>query len=366
MRDTTKQGLVNEGIVTKGDIAFGAHPHFALKIDTATDYNDAARWPLVDMPATGYYGTPGGGGFAGGIWAHEITANPYGCNNDGTVRPCMEKAVDFQYNLGGLVCLYDHIGDNSLQNANASQFAAYIDYAQSKPYMYTTSHLDLFDWWMSRDPVRVTMSYAMPNPSCITVNLACESNEPGPFSVEVDNLPWDSNLAVFVDGNLSEDYIFDSNSIRISAPAPSQVVICPDADGDGVCDSNDNCPSTANADQNDVDFDGIGDLCDNCPDVANADQNDVDLDGVGDLCDNCPLHYNPDQIDTDMDGIGDECECYQANIDGINPVNFKDFAKLAFNWLESDTEGDTNWDGIVDNLDLAQMTQHWLSNCGSE
>ncbi|MHC5183834.1 MAG: galactose-binding domain-containing protein, partial [Planctomycetota bacterium] len=250
MRDATKQGLVNEGILTKGDIAFGAHPHFALKIDTATEYDNSARWPLVDMPATGYYGTPGGGGFAGGIWAHEITANPSGCNNDGTVRPCMEKALDFQYNLGGLVCLYDHIGDNSLQNANASQFAAYIDYAQSKPYMYTTSHLDMYDWWLRRDPVRATTSYTLSDPSHISVNLTSDSNEPGPFSIDINNLPWDGNVVVRVNGIQTTDYVIDSNNIRVKAPAPSQVLICADTDSDGVCDVSDIHSITALAGDN--------------------------------------------------------------------------------------------------------------------
>ncbi|MBI5508788.1 MAG: thrombospondin type 3 repeat-containing protein [Deltaproteobacteria bacterium] len=39
----------------------------------------------------------------------------------------------------------------------------------------------------------------------------------------------------------------------------------PDADLDGVPDSTDNCPTTANADQADSDADGMGDVCDPCP-----------------------------------------------------------------------------------------------------
>ena len=39
---------------------------------------------------------------------------------------------------------------------------------------------------------------------------------------------------------------------------------CPDADADGVCDANDNCPQVANADQADGDGDGLGDACDPC------------------------------------------------------------------------------------------------------
>jgi thrombospondin type 3 repeat protein len=57
-----------------------------------------------------------------------------------------------------------------------------------------------------------------------------------------------------------------------------------DADGDGVSDNSDNCPSVSNADQADADGDGIGDACDNCPSVSNADQADTNADGTGDAC----------------------------------------------------------------------------------
>ncbi len=72
----------------------------------------------------------------------------------------------------------------------------------------------------------------------------------------------------------------------------------PDDDGDGVADSEDNCPSVSNPDQTDADEDGMGDACDP----------DDDNDGVLDADDNCPTTYNPDQTDSDGDGIGDACE----------------------------------------------------------
>jgi hypothetical protein len=42
-----------------------------------------------------------------------------------------------------------------------------------------------------------------------------------------------------------------------------------DTDGDGVPDSQDNCPTVSNPDQSDTDGDGYGDACDLCPQVEN-------------------------------------------------------------------------------------------------
>ncbi len=101
-------------------------------------------------------------------------------------------------------------------------------------------------------------------------------------------------------------------------------------------------------------------------------ENDFELvevptpDGFGDICDNCPEDYNPTQEDSDTDGIGDMCECNAANIDGTDPVDLGDFARLALDWLSSGggLAGDTNRDESVDFLDVAQVAQHWLENCG--
>jgi hypothetical protein len=67
-----------------------------------------------------------------------------------------------------------------------------------------------------------------------------------------------------------------------------------DVDGDGIPDTIDDCPTTANADQRDEDTDGVGNACDNCPATANPMQDNADGDGVGDACD--PEPAAPDHI----------------------------------------------------------------------
>jgi Thrombospondin type 3 repeat len=82
---------------------------------------------------------------------------------------------------------------------------------------------------------------------------------------------------------------------------------CVDSDGDGVCNSVDNCPSISNTDQANADNDSLGDACDACPLDA---QNDVDHDGICGNVDNCPTVANANQWDCDNDGIGDACGDY--------------------------------------------------------
>lgn len=74
----------------------------------------------------------------------------------------------------------------------------------------------------------------------------------------------------------------------------------PDEDEDEVPDGVDNCPATANADQEDTDGDGVGDACEV--------EADSDEDGVADEVDNCPEDANPLQEDADENGVGDACE----------------------------------------------------------
>ena len=119
-----------------------------------------------------------------------------------------------------------------------------------------------------------------------------------------------------------------------------------DADGDGVVDSQDNCPNTPNADQADSDNDGVGDACD----TTNG--NDTDGDGIDNAEDNCPNTPNPDQTDSDNDGIGDACDSSNGNdSDGDGVEDSEDNCPDTPNADQADSDGNGIGDACDDPTD---------------
>jgi hypothetical protein len=90
-----------------------------------------------------------------------------------------------------------------------------------------------------------------------------------------------------------------------------------DADGDGIVDGSDNCPTTPNAGQADADGDGVLADIDNCPTVSNASQANADGDAFGDACDSCPTYAAPWVVppgDPDCDGFTTTEETFMTTL----------------------------------------------------
>lgn len=172
------------------------------------------------------------------------------------------------------------------------------------------------------------------------------------------------NIRVDIRGQSPQDENPDNDSAMTGLFTPEK-----DADGDGITDTNDNCPDAANADQGDVDGDGLGDVCDSDDDndgLSDTDEArigtnpvdpDTDDDGILDGRDNCPLTANPNQSDVDSDGMGDACDSVDnsnpppstgpADSDGDGVPDSRDNCRIVANVSQTDTDGD----GIGDACD---------------
>ncbi|MSR40368.1 MAG: hypothetical protein EXS10_00480 [Phycisphaerales bacterium] len=126
-----------------------------------------------------------------------------------------------------------------------------------------------------------------------------------------------------------------------------------DADGDGVNNCVDNCPTTSNANQADSDGDGVGNVCDGCPSdplktapgVCGCGSPDVDTDGDGikDCMDNCPFVSNALQTNSDGDAAGNACDGCPTDPTKLTP------GICGCNVLDNPTDSDG--DGVANCID---------------
>jgi len=124
----------------------------------------------------------------------------------------------------------------------------------------------------------------------------------------------------------------------IVSASPDRLSI--DADGDGVVDGLDNCPTTYNPDQTDSDGDGIGNVCESGGDE-------------GDECTDCLLCV---EIDCDLNGtLLGEGPDYDQN----GTVDDDDVYIMMLAWDYPGGRCDLNEDGIVDILDLEILMQDY-------
>ena len=174
----------------------------------------------------------------------------------------------------------------------------------------------------------------------------CNSCEPsavaeGSFDAAVGNAISDCVCAI---DSYCCEFIWDSICVAEVESLGCGLCACPDADGDGVCDIDDNCPSTPNFGQEDADADGRGDACDNCINVPNG---PLSLDAGGNS-----------QRDTNLDGFGNVCDADIA-IPNDGVVNLSDYSafRSAFGGTAPLTpaqeDADFNGDGVVNLSDYS-------------
>jgi hypothetical protein len=103
-------------------------------------------------------------------------------------------------------------------------------------------------------------------------------------------------------------------SLAGNGPNESDLRGTVDQDGDGLIDTADNCPVTANASQADADSDGVGDVCDNCVNISNP---RVTPDAPSYLSANAWATLTGGQRDDDHDGYGNKCDAHFPGVPGL-------------------------------------------------
>ena len=165
--------------------------------------------------------------------------------------------------------------------------------------------------------------------------------------------------------DIDGDGIIDTEDDCPAIAGLSSLRGCPDGDGDGIADKSDDCPKTAGlakfAGCPDSDNDGIKDANDGCPNEAGPKDNngcpilDSDNDGVVDADDKCPGEAGPksnngcpEVADSDNDGVPDDEDACP------NAAGIAKFAGCP----------DTDGDGVQDSKDKCPTVAGAISNNG--
>ena len=221
-RDTSKQAMVDNGLITTGDMSHGPYPNFALKVDTATEYGLAAHWPILEIPVGRYYTLPGE------TWSDLIFSHVGNMALAADIR-YIEKTVDLTYDLRGVINVYDHINDSSLWiHPNLDPFEHYISYALSKPHVWNTHSEEIYDWWLGRSTVSIAPSYTPGE----QVTVALSGNSAGdPYALDIA-VPDDRSVkSVLLDGVPTTQYRVEDSTgglggqLKVRAAGAAQVQV---------------------------------------------------------------------------------------------------------------------------------------------
>lgn len=203
--DESLQIIDNLGIACSGEATSAPYPQFAYSITTQGRTYDTLMVPF----------------------SRWITSSGLVCQSmeelQSTAPSDITRLVDFYYNQGVLVSPYSH------SSSSSGIYNTYINYAISKPYMWSTTPSQLRDWALVRQQIKQSQSFSSTadGQNSITITLSGSSSADNALDIK---LPFDvtavNNLQVLINGNPSTNYrVVGSNVLKIQAGIASTVTV---------------------------------------------------------------------------------------------------------------------------------------------
>lgn len=219
-RDTSLKALVDNGVVTTGDMSHGPFPNFALKIHTVADYGPHAHWPLLEIPVSRYCAKPEE------TWGNLIFSHMESMD-DATI----EKTVDLTYDLGGIINIYDHIGDPTAAlrrqdrpHPTTKHFEHYLKYGLAKPHLWKTDPLEVLAWWQKRDGLVLETTLVPQAVDRVEVRIAVAGpRDAGPFALDVTAPPGLVLKSVQADDDPKPPHRVEGRLVKVKVAGPGQV-----------------------------------------------------------------------------------------------------------------------------------------------
>jgi VCBS repeat-containing protein len=144
-RENSKDIQAQLNVKVTGEEKLGPFPHWALSAITS-----GKRYGFLTEPVSDW--------FVGGLVAQSLEPwHPPGVHTSQT----MHDAVDFYYNLGGLVNVYSHTLSTGFGDAG-QLVPDYITYSLNTnfhPRIWSANSLEVYQWWLQRSNAQITVTY---------------------------------------------------------------------------------------------------------------------------------------------------------------------------------------------------------------
>lgn len=192
-RDDSFDMLEQLGVITLGEQKLSPFPHWTLSTKT-----NGKRFTHISLPVSDWYV---GNGIAQSLDYHS--------------QESIRAGVDFYHNLGFLVNFYSH-GDS----------ATYASYVITKPRIWSSTSVKIYDWWLLRSPVAVNPTYSKNGNTSIVTAAIANATDPE-TAIEVVIPQWSSgsvgNLQVLLNGATANPNDFRATSYGIKVKVGNTV-----------------------------------------------------------------------------------------------------------------------------------------------